>query len=94
MLTYSIFLSPCLDKLRRQGDKKIEYVSICSPNYLHDSHIRLAMRNDAHAICEQILTYSIFLSPCLRNLSRCLSNLSGSKKKSASGKKPSIIPTA
>ena len=43
-----------LDKLRRQGDeKKIDYVSICSPNYLHDSHIRLALRNDAHAICEK-----------------------------------------
>jgi len=44
-----------LDKLRRQGDNKIDYVSICSPNYLHDSHIRLALRNDAHAICEKPL---------------------------------------
>ncbi|MBN3035432.1 MAG: Gfo/Idh/MocA family oxidoreductase [Bacteroidales bacterium] len=42
-----------LDKLRRQGERKIDYVSICSPNYLHDSHIRLALRNDAHAICEK-----------------------------------------
>lgn len=44
-----------LDKLRRQGDKKIDYVSICSPNYLHDAHIRMALRNDAHAICEKPL---------------------------------------
>lgn len=44
-----------LDKLRRQGEKKIDYVSICSPNYLHDSHIRLALRSDAHAICEKPL---------------------------------------
>ncbi len=44
-----------LDKLRRQGEKKIEYVSICSPNYLHDSHIRLALRNDANVICEKPL---------------------------------------
>lgn len=44
-----------LDKLRRQGDQKIDYVSICSPNYLHDAHIRLAMRNQAHAICEKPL---------------------------------------
>ena len=45
-----------LDKLRRKGDEhKIDYVSICSPNYLHDSHIRLALRNDAHAICEKPL---------------------------------------
>ncbi len=42
-----------LDKLRRQGDKKIDYVSICSPNYLHDAHIRLALRNSCHAICEK-----------------------------------------
>lgn len=44
-----------LDKLRRNGERKIDYVSICSPNYLHDSHIRLALRNDAHAICEKPL---------------------------------------
>ena len=44
-----------LDKLRRKGEQKIDYVSICSPNYLHDSHIRLALRNDAHAICEKPL---------------------------------------
>lgn len=42
-----------LDKLRRGGSHKIDYVSICSPNYLHDAHIRLALRNDAHAICEK-----------------------------------------
>ena len=45
-----------LDKLRRQGEKeKIHYVSICSPNYLHDAHIRLALRNQANAICEKPL---------------------------------------
>ena len=44
-----------LDKLRRKGEEKIDYVSICSPNYLHDAHIRLALRNDAHAICEKPL---------------------------------------
>ena len=44
-----------LDKLRRKGEKKIDYVSICSPNYLHDAHIRLSLRNDAHAICEKPL---------------------------------------
>jgi UDP-N-acetyl-2-amino-2-deoxyglucuronate dehydrogenase len=44
-----------LDKLRRKGDYKVDYVSICSPNYLHDSHIRLALRNDANAICEKPL---------------------------------------
>lgn len=44
-----------LDKLRRKGDNKVDFVAICSPNYLHDSHIRLALRNDAHAICEKPL---------------------------------------
>jgi UDP-N-acetyl-2-amino-2-deoxyglucuronate dehydrogenase len=43
-----------LDKLRRNGDK-VDYVSICSPNYLHDAHIRFALRNHAHAICEKPL---------------------------------------
>ncbi|MBN2237433.1 MAG: Gfo/Idh/MocA family oxidoreductase [Bacteroidales bacterium] len=43
-----------LDKLHRlnQG-KEVDYVSICSPNYLHDAHIRLALRNHADAICEK-----------------------------------------
>jgi UDP-N-acetyl-2-amino-2-deoxyglucuronate dehydrogenase len=45
-----------MDKLRRRGPgEKIDYVSICSPNYLHDAHMRLALRNDAHAICEKPL---------------------------------------
>ncbi len=44
-----------LDKLRRRGTRKIDYVSICSPNYLHDAHIRMALRNEAHAICEKPL---------------------------------------
>jgi len=43
-----------VDKLRRSGTH-IDYVSICSPNYLHDSHIRFALRSGAHAICEKPL---------------------------------------
>ena len=43
-----------IDKQRRQG-KKIDYVSICTPNYLHDSHIRFALRHQADAICEKPL---------------------------------------
>lgn len=45
-----------IDKLNR-GNKigKIDYVSICSPNYLHDSHMRFALRSDADAICEKPL---------------------------------------
>ncbi len=41
-----------IDKLKRQGTQ-VDYVSICSPNYLHDSHIRFALRNKADAICEK-----------------------------------------
>lgn len=43
-----------IDKLNRTGTK-IDYVSICSPNYLHDSHIRFALRHKAHAVCEKPL---------------------------------------
>lgn len=42
------------DKLKRQGTK-IDFVSICTPNYLHDSHIRFALRHNADAICEKPL---------------------------------------
>lgn len=45
-----------LEKLRRRDDgSAVDYVSICSPNYLHDAHIRLAMRVHAHAVCEKPL---------------------------------------
>ena len=43
-----------LDRLRRKGEG-VDYVSICSPNYLHDSHIRLALRNQCNVICEKPL---------------------------------------
>lgn len=43
-----------LDKLKRQGTR-IDYVSICTPNYLHDSHMRFALRHQADAICEKPL---------------------------------------
>jgi UDP-N-acetyl-2-amino-2-deoxyglucuronate dehydrogenase len=40
--------------MKRVGTR-IDYVSICSPNYLHDSHIRFALRQGADAICEKPL---------------------------------------
>lgn len=43
-----------LDKLKRKGEK-VDYISICSPNYLHDSHIRFTLRAGAEAICEKPL---------------------------------------
>jgi UDP-N-acetyl-2-amino-2-deoxyglucuronate dehydrogenase len=44
-----------VDKWHRDSGKRIDFVSICSPNYLHDSHIRFALRNDADAISEKPL---------------------------------------
>lgn len=45
-----------IDKLNRMNHgNKVDYVSICSPNYLHDSHMRFALRAGAHAICEKPL---------------------------------------
>lgn len=45
-----------VEKLRRQkGENKIDYVTVCSPNYLHDAHIRFALRIGANAICEKPL---------------------------------------
>lgn len=43
-----------IDKLRRNGTP-IDYISICSPNYLHDAHIRFGLRNGCHVICEKPL---------------------------------------
>ena len=43
-----------IEKLKR-GGTKVDYVSICSPNYLHDSHIRYGLRIDADVICEKPL---------------------------------------
>ena len=44
-----------VDKWRRENEKKIEYVSIATPNYLHDAHIRFALRSGCDAICEKPL---------------------------------------
>lgn len=46
-----------VDKLRRRGaeHERVHYMSICTPNYLHDAHVRFALRSEAHAICEKPL---------------------------------------
>lgn len=46
-----------IDKLRRKGapEERLHYMSICTPNYLHDAHIRFALRSETHAICEKPL---------------------------------------
>ncbi len=44
-----------LEKLRYDKQVPIDYVSICTPNYLHDAHIRMALRRGSDAICEKPL---------------------------------------
>lgn len=44
-----------IEKLKYERDIFLDYVSICSPNYLHDAHIRFALRSGADAICEKPL---------------------------------------
>ncbi|HQP89324.1 MAG TPA: Gfo/Idh/MocA family oxidoreductase, partial [Thermoanaerobaculia bacterium] len=60
-----------LDKLRRGPEAgRIDWVSICSPNYLHDSHIRMALRNGADAICEKPIVINPWNLDGLENLER------------------------
>ncbi len=44
-----------LEKLKYENNLQLNYISICTPNYLHDSHIRMALRRGADAICEKPL---------------------------------------
>ena len=43
-----------VEKLKRNGNP-LDFISICSPNYLHDAHIRFGLRNHANVICEKPL---------------------------------------
>jgi UDP-N-acetyl-2-amino-2-deoxyglucuronate dehydrogenase len=56
-----------IDKLHR-NKKPIDYVSICTPNYLHDSHIRFALRHKADAICEKPLVLNPWNIDALEDL--------------------------
>ena len=55
---------------RRRGpeDGRVNYVSICSPNYLHDAHIRFALRIGADAICEKPLVINPWNAEALAEL--------------------------
>lgn len=58
-----------IEKLRRgRNEEKIDYLSICSPNYLHDAHIRLALRTGASAICEKPLVLNPWNLDALQEL--------------------------
>jgi UDP-N-acetyl-2-amino-2-deoxyglucuronate dehydrogenase len=58
-----------VDKLRRGPEAdRIHWVTICSPNYLHDAHIRLALRNGAYALCEKPLVINPWNLDALQQL--------------------------
>ncbi len=58
-----------LEKLRRENEgKEIHYLSICSPNYLHDAHIRTALRVGADALCEKPLVLNPWNIEALQEL--------------------------
>ena len=60
-----------IDKLHRgNSGSRIDYVSICSPNYLHDSHIRFALRSGADAICEKPLVLNPWNIDGLKDLEK------------------------
>src|SRR5210317_1745282 len=42
-----------LEKIKYENETVLDYISIASPNYLHDAHIRVALRRGADAICEK-----------------------------------------
>lgn len=60
-----------LDKLRRSNpEMRVHWVSVCSPNYLHDAHCRLAIRQEADVICEKPLVINPWNVDALEELER------------------------
>lgn len=58
-----------LEKLRRApADQQLDYLAVCSPNYLHDAHCRMGLRVGAHAICEKPLVINPWNLDQLREL--------------------------
>jgi UDP-N-acetyl-2-amino-2-deoxyglucuronate dehydrogenase len=58
-----------IDKLARRGEK-IDYMTVCSPNYLHDAHCRFALRSDANVICEKPLVLNPWNIDALADIER------------------------
>jgi len=59
-----------IEKLKYDKNITIDYVSICTPNYLHDSHIRMALRRGADAICEKPLVLNPWNLDALQNMEK------------------------
>jgi len=58
-----------IEKLKRKGIK-LDYMSICTPNYLHDAHIRMALRIGADAICEKPLVLNPWNIDALKEIEK------------------------
>lgn len=58
-----------LEKLKQYG-QNIDYVSICTPNYLHDAHIRFSLRHQADAICEKPLVLNPWNAEALEKIEK------------------------
>jgi UDP-N-acetyl-2-amino-2-deoxyglucuronate dehydrogenase len=58
-----------LEKQKRENGNKVDYVSICSPNYLHDAHIRFALRIGSEAICEKPIVLNPWNLDALQEIS-------------------------
>ena len=59
-----------VEKLKSEKGIKLDYVSICTPNYLHDAHIRMALRSGADAICEKPLVLNPWNLDALLNIEK------------------------
>jgi UDP-N-acetyl-2-amino-2-deoxyglucuronate dehydrogenase len=59
-----------VEKLRREQNTQLDYVSICTPNYLHDAHIRFALRAGADAICEKPLVLNPWNIDALQDIEK------------------------
>ena len=62
-----------LEKLKKSGEEnRVHWVSVCSPNHLHDAHIRTALRVGADALCEKPLVLAPWNLDALADRTSCL----------------------
>ena len=59
-----------IEKLKYKNGIRLDYMSICTPNYLHDTHIRMALRRGADAICEKPLVLNPWNLDALQNMEK------------------------
>ena len=59
-----------IEKIKYENDQTLDYISITSPNYLHDAHIRVALRRGADAICEKPIVLNPWNIDALQRVSR------------------------